>query len=186
MESKIFIETDRLLLRQWKETDCSTYISMNLDKEVMEYFPSLLSEVKTRQHIDSIQLTIEQNGYGLFAIERKDTHSFIGFTGFAHPKFEAAFTPCVEIGWRLARDQWGMGFATEAAKACLAYGFRTLQFSAIHSFTSVLNTRSEQVMKKIGMQKNGEFDHPLLEEGHYLQKHVLYTIYPNEFLCTRN
>lgn len=186
MESIIFIETERLLLRQWKATDLSTYISLNQDKEVMQYFPSLLSEEKTRQHIDVIQKDIEQDGYGLFALERKDTHSFIGFTGFAHPKFEADFTPCIEIGWRLARDQWGMGFATEAAKACLAYGFRTLQFSAIHSFTSVLNTRSEQVMKKIGMQKNGEFDHPLLEEGHYLQKHVLYTIYPNEFLCTRN
>ena len=186
MEPKFFIETERLWLRQWKETDYPPYIAMNQDKEVMEYFPALLSEEKSRQHIDSIQLSIEQNGYGLFAIERKDTLSFIGFTGFAHPKFDAFFTPCIEIGWRLARDQWGLGFATEAAKACLAYGFNTLQFSAIHSFTSVLNTRSEQVMKKIGMQKAGEFDHPLLEQGHYLQKHILYTIYSNDFLCTQN
>lgn len=123
-----------------------------------------------------IQDQITQNGYGLFALERKDNHTFIGFTGFACPGFEAAFTPCIEISWRIAQPHWNRGFATEAAKACLLFGFHTMQWKEMYAFTSVLNTRSENVMKKIGMQKNGEFDHPLLAQAHPLQKHVLYKI----------
>ena len=176
MGSQIFIETERLFLRQWKETDAEVYIKMNLDKAVMEFFPSTLTAEQSRQQVGRMTEQITDNGYGLFAVERKEDHSFIGFTGFSHPAFESWFTPCVEIGWRLAKPYWNYGYATEAAKACLVFGFTILLLKDIYSFTTVHNTRSEPVMKKIGMQQLDLFDHPLLKEGHHLQKHVLYKI----------
>ena len=176
MSTIIFIETERLFLRQWQPSDHESYIAMNLDKEVMEFFPTTLIEEESISHITRTRNHIEEKGYGLFALERKDTNAFIGFTGFSHPKFEADFTPCTEIGWRIAKEYWNLGFATEAAKACLVFGFKKLSLEEIYSFTSVHNKKSEQVMKKIGMKKTGEFNHPLLAQGHYLQKHVLYKI----------
>lgn len=104
------------------------------------------------------------------------TGSFIGFVGLCRPGFEAFFTPCVEIGWRLRREAWGFGYATEGAGACLAYGFRELGLDRIYAFTAVDNARSERVMQKIGMGKLGAFDHPKLEEGHWLRRHVVYHI----------
>ena len=176
MTAKIFIETKRLLLREWQPADHAVYIEMNRDASVMEFFPSILTPEQSLQHIVRITELINHEGYGLFAVERKEDGAFIGFTGFALPRFEASFTPCVEIGWRIASKFWNKGYATEAAKACLEFGFTIMKWKDIYSFTSVLNTRSESVMQKIGMQKEGEFDHPLLETGHRLQKHVLYKI----------
>ena len=176
MNAKIFIETERLYLRQWQPGDEVMYIEMNQDNEVMDFFPSTLTAEQSLQHIGRITEHIDNFGYGLFAVEKKDDHSFIGFTGFSHPAFKADFTPCTEIGWRLARAYWNQGFATEAAKACLLFGFAKLSLKEIYSFTAVHNIRSEKVIKKIGMQKTGEFEHPLLEEGHRLKKHVLYKI----------
>ncbi len=176
MVLKIFIETERLYLRQWQPDDEAAYITMNNDEKVMQFFPSTLTAEQSLQHIYRMKEHITKVGYGLFALEKKEDHSFIGFTGFSHPAFDASFTPCIEIGWRLAASSWNRGFATEAAKACLVYGFKTLAFEDVYSFTAVNNAKSEQVMKKIGMQKAGEFDHPLLQKGHSLQKHVLYKI----------
>lgn len=172
----IFIETQRLILRQWKKTDYIPYIKLNQDKEVMELFPSVKTEEESLAHILKISNQINISGCGLFAVERKDNQQFIGFTGFSHPGFESYFTPCVEIGWRLSKHNWNMGFATEAASACLEFGFNKLNFNDIYSFTSVNNKRSEQVMIKIGMIKHGFFDHPLISEGHILKPHVLYKI----------
>ncbi len=176
MVPKIFIETERLYLRQWQPDDEAAYITMNQDEKVMEFSPTTLTTEQSLQHIGYITEHITKVGYGLFALEKKEDHSFIGFTGFSHPAFEAGFTPCIEIGWRLAASSWNRGFATEAAKACLVYGFKTLAFKDVYSFTAVQNAKSEQVMKKIGMQKLCKFDHPLLQKGHSLQKHVLYKI----------
>ena len=170
------IETERLLLREWLPADEALYIEMNRDEKVMEFFPSILTAEQSLMHIVRITELIKNAGYGLFAVERKEDHAFIGFTGFSHPRFEASFTPCIEIGWRIGSEYWNRGYATEAAKACLDFGFEKMEWKDIYSFTSVLNTRSENVMKKIGMQKEGEFDHPLVENGHSLQKHVLYKI----------
>jgi RimJ/RimL family protein N-acetyltransferase len=170
----VLIETERLYLRQWKSSDEDPYITMNMDKDVMEFFPSILTAEQSRDHIKRMMEQIDQNGYGLFAVEKKDDHSFIGFTGFSNPKFEAWFTPCTEIGWRINKKYWNKGFATEAAKACMAKGLKDFGLTEIYSWTSVHNTRSEKVMQKTGMEKVGEFDHPLLADGHYLQKHVLY------------
>jgi len=173
---QVFIETPRLILRQWKASDHEPYIKLNRDTNVMEFFPSVLSREETLAQIERISNHITQYGYGLFALERKDNHKFIGFTGLSHPSFESHFTPCVEIGWRLSRANWDQGFATEAAKACLDYGLHTVKLGEIYSFTSVYNVRSEQVMVKTGMVKQGVFDHPLIEDGDILKQHVLYKI----------
>ena len=170
----IFIETPRLILRQWKESDYDPYIQLNSDKEVMRFFPSVFSRNESLVQIKRLSTCIDDNGYGYFAIERKDNHSFIGFTGLAHPRFENYFTPCIEIGWRLSKENWNQGFATEAANACLEFGFDQLKLTEIYSFTSVHNVRSEQVMIKIGMRNMEEFDHPSIEDGHFLKRHVLY------------
>jgi RimJ/RimL family protein N-acetyltransferase len=172
----IFLETPRLILREWQESDYEPYIGLNADARVMEFFPSVLSREETLAQIGRITDFISQNGYGFFALERKDNCQFIGFTGLNYVTFEADFTPCVEIGWRLSRENWGHGFATEAAKACLDYGFNRLELLEIYSFTSIHNTRSEQVMKKIGMVKAGVFGHPSIAEGNWLREHVLYKI----------
>lgn len=172
----IFLETPRLILRHWQESDHESYIQLNADMEVMEFFPSTLSPEESLAQIDRIAARITEDGYGFFALERKDNHRFIGFTGLSNPGFECWFTPCIEIGWRLSKANWNQGFATEAAKACLEFGFETLALNEIYSFTSIHNLRSEQVMKKIGMAQVGLFDHPLITDGHVLKKHVVYKI----------
>ncbi len=176
MPAKVFIETPRLILRQWKASDHEPYIQLNQDSEVMEFFPSLLTRDESLAHIDRFTKHIDQYGYGFFALERKDTGQFIGFTGLSHPRFEAPFTPCVEIGWRLSKAHWGEGFATEAALATLDFGFGSIGLDEIYAFTSVHNKKSEQVMLKAGMLKQGEFEHPQIEAGHFLKQHVLYRI----------
>lgn len=170
----IFIETPRLILRHWKEVDHEHYVQLSADKKVMEYFPSVLSRDESLEQIKRITTHIDEYGYGLLAVERKDNSEFIGYTGLSHPGFESDFTPCVEIGWRLSKPNWNYGFATEAAKACLEYGLGTLKLGEIYSWTSVHNTRSEQVMIKIGMEKQGFFEHPLINDGHILKSHVIY------------
>ena len=172
----IFIETSRLILRQWQESDYEPYAGLNADNEVMEFFPSVLTYEKSLAQAKRIADSITEQGYGFFAVERKDTHKFIGFTGLSNPGFESHFTPCVEIGWRLSKANWNQGFATEAAKACLEYGFNILNLAEIYSFTSIHNVRSEHVMKKIGMTHAGFFDHPLIEPGHILRPHTVYKI----------
>ena len=174
--STIFIETPRLILRQWRQSDQRPYINLNADPDVMEYFPSIKTPAETLAQIKRISGYIDKNGLGFFAVERKDNHQFIGFTGLCDPGFNAHFTPCIEIGWRLSKENWGQGFATEAALACLDFGFDKLQISEIYSFTSIHNHRSEKVMQRIGMSKTGEFDHPLIADGHWLKRHVIYKI----------
>ena len=158
----IFIETPRLILRQWKESDHEPYIRLNADKEVMEFFPSVKSAADTLAQVQRFSSHIAEHGYGFFAVERKDNQEFIGFTGIAHPGFKSYFTPCTEVGWRLSKNNWYQGFATEAAKACLQYGFNELSAEEIYAFTAIPNIRSEHVMEKIGMTKVGVFDHPMM------------------------
>ena len=170
------ISTERLGLRKWIEQDIRPFAEMNNDVDVMKYFPKVLTEQETFEIVQRINLHFDKNNCGLFAVEHKLTKQFIGLTGFAIPSFETFFTPCVEIGWRYKKEAWGQGFATEAAGACLKYGFETLQFDKVFSFTSTINLNSEKVMKKIGMNKVGEFEHPKIEVTNILCKHVLYEI----------
>lgn len=174
--AEIFIETHRLILRQWEESDYEPFVQLNMDKDVMEFFPSVLTRDETLAQIERAINHIKEYGFGFFAVERKDNNQFIGFTGLYHPRFESYFTPCVEIGWRLSKANWNQGFATEAARACLQFGFDTLKLSEIYSFTSVNNIRSKNVMEKIGMVRDGFFEHPSIEAGHELKQHVLYKI----------
>jgi len=172
----IFIETHRLILRQWEEPDNEPFVQLNMDRDVMEFFPTVLTKEESLAQVARATDHINEYGFGFFAVERKDNNQFIGFTGLNRPRFDCYFTPCVEIGWRLSKANWNQGFATEAAMACLQFGFDTLKLTEIYSFTAVNNIRSENVMKKIGMIKEGSFEHPSIADGHVLKQHVLYKI----------
>jgi ribosomal-protein-alanine N-acetyltransferase len=172
------IVTERLFLREWRDTDVNPFAAMNSDPRVMQYFPETYSEERTRRFVARIEACWAENGYGLWAVERQDTGRFIGYVGLWPATFPAPFTPAVEVGWRLAADQWGNGYATEAARASLGYGFDTVGLDEIVSFTSGLNVRSWRVMERLGMRRDasGDFEHPNVPEGHPVRPHVLYRI----------
>lgn len=174
--SDYLFTTERLGLRHWVAGDEETFVRMNRDPDVMEFFPRMLEPAETLAMIGRIRAFFEANGFGLFAVDLLATGEFLGYTGFTRPSFESHFTPCIEIGWRLKKEAWGRGYATEAAAACLRYGFETLGLDTIFSFTALANSRSERVMQKIGMEQAGEFDHPALEPGHALRRHLLYVV----------
>lgn len=170
------ILTQRLGLRPWTMDDLDVMSQINADKRVMEYFPSTKSLVDTKAFIESQQRAQAVEGYCFFAAEIVATQSLIGFIGILNFKFDVAFAPGVEIGWRLGFDHWGKGYATEGAKAVLNFAFAQKGIHEIWSFTTVSNHRSENVMKKIGMTKVDTFEHPLVDKGHPLRPHVLYYI----------
>jgi RimJ/RimL family protein N-acetyltransferase len=151
---------------------------MNSDPRVMEFFPALLSATESDERADRIDKHFETYGFGLWAVEIPAITPFAGFIGLAITRFEAPFTPCIEIGWRLDADSWGKGYATEGARAAAAFAIDRLQLEEIVSFTTVGNVRSRRVMEKLGMSHSADddFDHPSLPEGHPLRRHVLYRL----------
>jgi len=151
---------------------------MNADPRVMEHFPSLLSSEESDALVGRIRTHFENHGFAQWAVEIPAVTPFAGFIGLTVPRFEARFTPCVEIGWRLAAEYWDQGYATEGARAALQYGFETLRFTEVLSFTVPANIRSRRVMERLGMthDPSDDFDHPLVPEGHALRRHVLYRI----------
>jgi RimJ/RimL family protein N-acetyltransferase len=175
------IETERLLLREWRDADREPFARMNADPRVMEFFPATLTVEETAAMLERVRAHGERHGFGWWAAELKETGAFIGFIGLAVPYFEAHFTPCVEIGWRLAAEYWGRGLATEGARAALQYGFDVLGLREIVSFTVPANVRSRRVMEKLGMTRDpaDDFDHPRIADGHPLRRHVLYRIVTN-------
>lgn len=176
MNRKYLFESQRLGFRKWKDSDRISFAKMNSDAEVMQYFPQLLNQQETISLIDRIHSHFEKWSFGLWAVEEKDSGNFIGFIGLNYADFISSFTPCVEIGWRLDRQYWKLGYASEGARLCIEKGFKEFDLKQIYSFTSVLNTKSENVMIKIGMMKVMEFEHPKLEKDNPLCKHVLYRI----------
>jgi RimJ/RimL family protein N-acetyltransferase len=172
------LQTDRLRLRRWSPADRAPFAALNADPRVMEFFPALMSREESDAAADRIDAHFDQHGFGLWAVEILGITPFGGFIGLNIPRFTAHFTPCVEIGWRLAVDYWGHGLATEGARAALSFGFHWLQLDKIVSFTAVENRRSRRVMEKLGMQHwpKDDFDHPLLPPGHPLCRHVLYIL----------
>jgi RimJ/RimL family protein N-acetyltransferase len=170
------IQTERLLLRRWKEDDREPFCRLNSDARVMEFFPECLTRAQSDSLVERINEHFTKQGFGLFAAELREDQTFIGFVGLAVPSFNAHFTPCVEIGWRLAANYWGRGLATEGARAVVKYAFEELALEALVSFTVPENIRSRRVMEKIGMthDASADFDHPNLPEGHPLRRHVLY------------
>jgi len=170
------LQTKRLLLRQWKPADRAPFATMNADPRVMRHFPALLSRAESDAMADRCQALIEERGWGFWAVELKASGAFIGFVGLHTPSATLPFSPCVEIGWRLAADYWGQGLASEAARAALEVGFGRLDLSEILSFTAVENRRSRAVMERLGMRESEEFEHPGGPVGHPLRRHCLYRL----------
>jgi RimJ/RimL family protein N-acetyltransferase len=172
------IRTDRLNLRRWLPADREPFALLNADLRVNEFLPAPLSRQESDERVDRIEAHFVAHGFGLWAVEIPGVTSFAGFIGLAIPGFKSHFTPCVEVGWRLAAEHWGYGYATEGARAALMFGFETLALKEVVSYTVPGNIRSRRVMEKIGMTRDSaeDFDHPLLPKGHPLRRHVLYRI----------
>jgi RimJ/RimL family protein N-acetyltransferase len=170
--------TARLLLRHWREEDREPWAALGADPEVMRHFPAMLSRAESDAFVDGVGAQLEQRGWGLWAVEERSSGRFLGFTGLNVPRFEAHFTPAIEIGWRLRRDAWGSGFATEAARGALTVAFEDLELPEVVSFTATGNERSQAVMRRIGMTHDPaeDFDHPALAEDSPLRRHVLYRL----------
>ncbi len=164
----------RILLRPWRDADLAPFAALNADPEVTRW----LGGPQSRAASDALAARIreETGDFGLWAVELPGQADFIGFVGLQAPHFEAAFTPCLEVGWRLARRYWGFGYASEAGSASLDYAFEVLGRNEVVSFTAVQNRRSRRVMERIGMREDVEFDHPSLPPGDDLRRHVLYRI----------
>ena len=179
------IVTPRLWLRRWRPEDLNPFAALNADPAVMEHFPFTLSREETSAAVGWIEKHFENHGFGWWAVEAPGQAPFIGFIGLAVPAFEASFTPCVEIGWRLARPWWGQGLATEGARAVLAHAFEALGLPEIVSFTVPGNTRSRRVMEKLGLRYSEDFEHPKIDPQHPLRRHVLYRLSRAEWTATR-
>lgn len=172
------LETERLLLRRWRDGDLEPFAALNADPEVMEHFPAPLTRAESDALVARTEAAFDEVGYGLWAVEVKAWGAFVGFTGLVRQTFPAHFTPAVEVGWRLARSAWGHGYATEAATAALGYGFDVVGLDEIVSMTAAINVRSQRVMQRIGMSRDegDDFVHPNLPADSPLQPHVLYRL----------
>lgn len=172
------LTTERLILRPWRDGDLAPFAALNADPEVMEHFPAPLSRAESDAVATRIRGFMAERGFGWWVVEVPGEAPFIGFIGLWAPTFEAHFTPCIEVGWRLARPFWSRGYATEGARACLRFGFQELGLGEIVSFTATGNIRSQAVMRRLGMTHDpaDDFDHPGLPEGHPLRRHVLYRV----------
>ena len=183
MEQTGIIETDRLILRQWKDSDRKPFAELNSDAEVMKHFPNILDESGSKQLVERLKAHIDEKGWGFWAVELKDTKDFIGLVGINSPSDNLPFIPSIEVGWRLSRKFWGRGYATEAAKASLKFAFENLAADEIVSFTTVQNKPSQSVMKRIGMVNVQEnFQHPSVAVGSRHREHVLFKITKEEWL----
>ncbi|UYZ84193.1 GNAT family N-acetyltransferase [Entomomonas sp. E2T0] len=173
----IELTSKRLKLRQWQDKDYEPFFSqLSADPKVMEYFPSTLDKVASDAMANKCRSLIEEQGWGIWAVELKATGEFIGFVGLHKPSAKLPFSPCVEVAWRLASKYWGNGYAPEAAQAALKFGFEELALDEIVSFTTLQNQRSQTVMKKLGFEFSEEFDHPALPADSPLLRHCLYRL----------
>jgi RimJ/RimL family protein N-acetyltransferase len=168
--------TERLILRRWLPEDLAPFAELNADADVRRFFAGTLSREQSDADVDRFDAMFEQQGYGLWAVERRDTGEFIGFTGLAPMPAGIPGEGGVEVGWRLARAHWGFGFATEAALSALSFAFDELGLAHVNSFTAVGNTRSRSVMERIGMSQHGFFEHPAVPLGNPLRDHVRYVV----------
>ena len=150
MSDEFEICTARLRLRSWREDDFEAYAALNADPRVMEFYPSLVSREESRERFDRWCLRTAERGYGYWPVDLLDGPRFIGLVGLADPDFDAHFLPAVEIGWRLGAEHWGRGYATEAARAVLAFGFERLALPEIVSFTTTANVRSQRLAERLG------------------------------------
>jgi RimJ/RimL family protein N-acetyltransferase len=177
-QTPIILTTERLCLRPWRPEDLPTFAALNADPRVMEHFPKLATAAESGRQAAAVAEHFHKHGFGFWAVEVIGVVDFIGFVGLSIVTFEAHFTPCVEIGWRLAFDHWKHGYATEAARAALACGFQRLGLEEVVAFTIPANLRSIAVMQRLAMTRSpaDDFDHPRLPPGHPLRRHVLYRL----------
>ena len=177
------LTTERLILRQWRKDDYAPFAALNADPTVMEYFPAPLKPAESDAMADRIFKLIEEKGYGFWAIEEKKSGDFIGFVGLNEPGYDLPFNPCLEIGWRLAKAYWGKGYASEAASKALEFAFEKLERDEVVSFTTTTNIRSQAVMRKLGFRNSGsDFNHPALDDGHPLERHVLFKLSKEDWM----
>lgn len=172
------LTTRRLILRRWREADLEPFARLNADRDVMRFFSHPLDRAASDAFAGRIEAQFERRGFGLWAVERQADGAFLGFTGLAHQDFQAAFTPCVEVGWRLAREVWGHGYATEAAREALRFGFESVGLREIVSLTSVGHEGSRRVMERLGMRHDpaDDFDYRPMQEDDPHRRHVLYRL----------
>jgi RimJ/RimL family protein N-acetyltransferase len=170
------LRTGRLILRRWKESDLLPYAKINADQRVMEFMLGTMTEAETRQSIDHAKQHFEVHGFGRWAVEIADSERFIGFVGISIPTYALPFSPCVEVAWRICAEEWGNGYAPEAAAEAMRDGFERVGLQEIVSFTTSINLKSRRVMEKLDMKycPAEDFDHPMVAEGHRLRGHVLY------------
>ena len=176
LSTSYLFATQRLGFRLWRETDLNDMTAINKDVDVMRFFPSTQTKDDTVSFIQRMQSQYRDKSFCYFAVDLLSENKFIGFVGLSSPNYEADFTPCIDIGWRLARDRWGYGYATEGARKCLNYGFKDLGLDKIVATAPEINKPSISIMKKIGMTKTKDFIHPLLLNNKELKKCVLYEI----------
>lgn len=171
------IETPRLILRDWRESDLKPWAALNADPEVMRHFPSTHSREESDAMAARNQDHIDKHGFGLWAVERKEDGVFLGFNGLMVLHENNPLAPGVEAGWRYARHAWRQGYASEAARAALDDGFARLGLKAIIAFTATTNLPSQAVMQRIGMTRRPDldFDHPMLPPGHVLERHLVWS-----------
>lgn len=187
MPTKPVLKTERLLLRPWRQDDLDSLAAMNADPLVMRYFPNCPDRSESAEMIARLDRHFERYGFGFWALEITATSSFAGFAGLLTPQFQAHFTPCVEIGWRLVREAWGQGYATEAGRAALDFAFDHLALNEVVSLATAGNERSRKVMARLGMTRRPEddFGHPKLAFDHPLRPHVLYRLRRQAFQQAR-
>ena len=181
METGYIFESQRLGFRRWKERDRIPFAAMTADPEVMRYFPKPLAKREADRLIDRFETHMVDKGYTMWAVERKEDGAFIGFIGLLEITMAIEGQGAAEIGWRLDKSFWKQGYAVEVALACLGYAFGSLGMTEVYSFTSAVNKPSETVMKRIGMTKIDDFEHPKLAGGSPLKRHVLYKIDRSEY-----
>jgi len=187
MPNIIELQTARLTMRQYKECDLPFFAQINADPEVMAYYPNTLDKSESDDLAGYFKDLITRQSWGLWAIEIKEDKQFIGFVGLHKPGYHLSITPCIEIGWRIARSQWGKGLATEAANMALRFAFEQLELNEVYSFTSVTNQKSISLMQRINMlDQKANFEHPIIPKGHNLREHVLYKITNNQWRLNNN
>ena len=184
MTAYLTLSSGRIHLRPWRDEDREPLAAMNSDLRVMEFFRSNLSRIESDAMVERIQKHFKDHGFGLWVLEVPGVAPFVGFAGLAWARFRAHFTPAVEVGWRLAFEHWGHGYATEAARLALGHGFGTLALLEVVSFTSATNHRSRAVMERLGMRRDPaeDFDYPSFPEDHPLGRHVLYRLSLGSYL----
>jgi RimJ/RimL family protein N-acetyltransferase len=172
------LTTERTVLRRWSPADAEPFAALNADARVAAHLPAPLTAAESHALMASIETRFALHGFGLWALELPGVTPFAGFVGLNVPGFSASFTPCIEIGWRLAPEVWGFGYASEAARRVVAHAFETLRLPELVAFTVPANVRSIRLMERLGMTRDpaGDFDHPRLLDNEHLRRHVLYRL----------